>query len=133
MATHKEISELAYKIWEAEGRPDGNRIVHSVWGDIKLRDSHWLFAKYRLEEKMEKPKTISDLIQTIEKKGLWGEFEIEKDYIHWRYESTTASTDTLWTIYLQVSEEIKFLIDDNFIIFDVFQDNESVQLSIKKK
>lgn len=48
----EKVGEVAYRIWEEEGRPDGHRIVNiPIYGDIKIKELHWLMAYMRQEDR----------------------------------------------------------------------------------
>jgi hypothetical protein len=45
------VEDLAYAIWEADGKPNGEQIVETFWfglipcGKMKLKDMHWQKAE----------------------------------------------------------------------------------------
>lgn len=44
--TEENIAKAAYAIWEQEGKPDGEEVSNWGW---KIKDYHWLQAKWQLE------------------------------------------------------------------------------------
>lgn len=45
------LKDMAYAFWEADGKPDGERVVDTVWfgfipaGKMKWKDLHWQKAE----------------------------------------------------------------------------------------
>lgn len=49
LLSNESISKLAYYYWESEGYPDGDQLVETLHGWIKIRDCHWMRAELILE------------------------------------------------------------------------------------
>lgn len=47
MINETEISKIAHQIWINEGQPDGEQIIETIYGPMKLREKHWMEAKHK--------------------------------------------------------------------------------------
>jgi hypothetical protein len=54
------VEDLAYAIWEADGKPDGEQVVETfIWfgliksGKMKLKDKHWQKAEMLRDSDLE--------------------------------------------------------------------------------